>query len=324
MLKKLFGLLTLTLLTTTLIGCCDAEPEKKVEKKGSIQPSAKVETPAEVASNNSSSPYKDQVLRLGRIPYTNSSTMVQQHDAFLKYLTEKLGVKSVRLTTAPKYSSVLNKLVEGDIDIGWLASFNAVEARNNPEVELLCKPVRYGTTTYRGIIIARQDSGIRTLSDLKNKKIAWVEPESASGYVFPKAMMYEANIDPDRDFSETAFLGKHDAVVYSVLLGKYDAGACYDDARNTLRDKSKMDELIRLATTQDLCNEPLVCRKSLPEDLKAKIKSALLELNKKTEEGKMILKDLGDVEGFVAVDGHDYDSVAKLLEVSEKHKQSNE
>ena len=318
MYKKIINILFLTILAFTFIGCCQQEV-KEPEKKGSIQPSAnKSEQSANKSSDNS--PFKDQILRLGRIPYTNSSQMVIQHTAFLKYLAEKIGVKEVRLQTAPDYSSILTKLVDGDIDIAWMASMSAVEARNNPEVELLCKPVRYGTTSYRGIVIARQDSGIRTLRDLKNKKFAWVDKESASAYLFPKAMMLEAKIDPDRDFAEVDTLGKHDAVVYNVLLGKYDAGACYDDARKTLRDKSKIDELIILAKTQDISNEPIVCRKSLPQDLRDRIKTALLELNTKSPEGRETLKDLADVQGFVKVDPRDYDSIEKVLKTIEENK----
>ncbi|EKD83897.1 MAG: hypothetical protein ACD_39C00383G0001, partial [uncultured bacterium] len=162
--------------------------------------------------------------------------MVHKHNKFLEYLTKKLGVKQTRLQTASDYAGIMNLLIKGEIDIAWLATMTSVEARNNPEIQLLVKPIRFGTTSYRGIIIARQDSGIRSLKDLKGKKFAWVEKESASGYTFPKALLLEAGINTEKDFSETAFLNKHDAVVLNVLLGKYDAGACYDDARNTLRD----------------------------------------------------------------------------------------
>ena len=240
--KKHTVFLLLALLAATLLGCCEADVKKEEAtntNKGSIRPSANAQQQPIAATSNS--PYKDQILKLGRIPYTNPSNMVVQHEAFLKYLAEEIGVKGVRLQTASDYSSIMKKLLAGEIDIAWMASLSAVEARNNPEVELLCKPIRYGTTSYRGIVIARQDSGIRTLKDLKDKKFAWVDKESASAYLFPKAMFIEANIDPDRDFSEVEILGKHDAVVYNVLLGKYDAGACYDDARNTLKDKSKKE-----------------------------------------------------------------------------------
>ena len=323
--KKHTFFLLLALLAATLLGCCEADVKKEEAtntNKGSIRPSANAQQQPIAATSNS--PYKDQILKLGRIPYTNPSNMVVQHEAFLKYLAEEIGVKGVRLQTASDYSSIMKKLLAGEIDIAWMASLSAVEARNNPEVELLCKPIRYGTTSYRGIVIARQDSGIRTLKDLKDKKFAWVDKESASAYLFPKAMFIEANIDPDRDFSEVEILGKHDAVVYNVLLGKYDAGACYDDARNTLKDKSKKDELIILARTQDLSNEPLVCRKSLPEDLRARIKQALLKLNNKDAEGREILKNLADVQGFVPVDAKDYDNIEKVQQIIENHQKSKQ
>ena len=310
MVKNIFALAFLTILLVSFTGCCSNE-QNPTGKKGSIQPSA----PASVqnTATNNNSPYKDQILRLGRIPYTNATQMVLQHEAFLKYLAEKIGVKAVRLRTASDYSSILKDLVAGDIDIAWMASLSAVEARNNPEVELLCKPVRYGTTQYRGMIVARQDSGIRKLQDLKGKKFAWVDKESASAYLFPKALMIEAGLDPDKDFASTVTLGKHDAVVYSVFCRAHDAGACYDDARKTLPDQSKADELITLATTQYISNEPLVCRRSLPEDLRARIKKALLELSNKDSEGREILKNLADVQGFVPVVASDYDSCEKVL-----------
>jgi phosphate/phosphite/phosphonate ABC transporter binding protein len=295
-------------------GCGGEETEKKDEKNDS-----KTTQKATKKDSGTQSPYANQVLKLGRIPFTNSSGMVRQHNRLLEYLTEKLGVKQVRLQTASDYNSILNLLIKGNIDIAWMASNTSVEARNNPEIELLVKPIRFNTDSYRGIIIARQDSGINSLDELKGKKFAWVEKESASGYIFPKALLLEAGLDPERDFSEATFLGKHDAVVLNVLLGKFDAGACYDDARTTLRDKSKIDELRILATTQDIANEPIICRKSLPADLIEKIKKAFLDLNKKTPESKYVLENLTDVEGFVPADYNDYDYIEQVQNLLEEY-----
>lgn len=305
--RKSFILLTLTA-TMFALGCGGGTTEKKSDPKASLRPA---ENKTEDAASSVSS-YSGTVLKLGRIPFTNPSEMVRKHEAFLEYLTKKLGVKRVTLQTAPDYSSILNQLVADKIDIAWLATMTSVDARKKPDVELLVKPIRFGSTSYRGIIIARQDSGIRSLKDLKGKKFAWVEKESASAYIFPKAMLLEANIDPDKDFSEVAYLGKHDAAVYSVLLGKYDACACYDDARNTLKDPSKVNELTIIGRTQDICNEPIVVRKTLPADLIEKIKQALLDLNIKTAEGRKVLEHLTDVQGFAPVDPRDYDYVEKV------------
>ncbi len=294
---------------------CGSEPKKPDQQ--AQQPATAEALPNKIAEGVS--PYSNQVLKLGRIPFTNPTAMVQKHNKFLEYLTRKLGVKQVRLQTAPDYNGILNLLVKGEIDIAWLASNISAEARNNPDIQFLVKPIRFGTDSYRGIIIARQDSGIRTLTDLKGKKFAWVEKESASGYTFPKSLLLEAGVDPEKDFAEADFLGKHDVVVLNVLLGKYDAGACYDDARKTLRDKAKADELTILATTQDISNEPIVCRKNLPPDLIEKIKQALLELNNKTPEGREITDDLTDVQGFVPANFKDYDYIEKVQKLLEEY-----
>ncbi|MBF0409843.1 MAG: phosphate/phosphite/phosphonate ABC transporter substrate-binding protein [Candidatus Riflebacteria bacterium] len=280
-------------------------------------PDPKTDKPDQNASTQEKNPaasgkFKDVVLKLGRIPFTNSSEMVRQHEGFMKYLKETLGVKETRLVTASNYDGIVKKLERGEIDIGWLGSLAYVENKEKIKMKPLVKPVRFGSTSYRGIIIVRGDSGIRNLSDLKGKKFAWVEKESASGYTFPKALLIEAGINPDKDFSEAAFLTKHDAVVLNVLLGKFDAGACYDDARKTLKDQEKTRELTILGTTQDISNEPIVCRSDLPEDLVAQIKDAFIKLSLKNPVHKAILQNLTDVQGFLPADDSDYDYVKKM------------
>lgn len=311
-LKQLFVIMAIAM--TAVFAGCGGEPAKPADKPAATPDPARASQPAANAS-----PYANQVLKLGRIPFTNPTAMVQKHNKFLEYLTKKLGVKQVRLQTAPDYNSILNLLVKGEIDIAWLASNISVEARDNPEIQLLVKPIRFGTDSYRGIIIARQDSGLRSLKDIKGRKFAWVEKESASGYTFPKALLLEAGLDPEKDFSEANFLGNHDSVVLNVLLGKYDAGACYDDARNTLRDKAKIDELTILGKTPDISNEPIVCRKSLPADLIEKIKQAFLDLNNKTPDGLEIISDLTDVQGFVPANSKDYDYIEKVQKLLENY-----
>lgn len=301
--------LSLTLIAT---GCCKKTEPTPKKPTTAQEPIKKTEHETSLTG-----PYKEMRLKLGRIPFTNSVEMVKKHTAFLKYLEERLQVKSVTLELASDYASILDKLTEQKIDIAWLAAMTAIEARENPEIELLVKPVRYGLTTYRGIILARQDSGIRSLKDLKGKKFAWVEKDSATGYIFPYALLLESGIDPEKDFADQAFLKKHDNVVLGVLLGNYDAGACYDDARSTLKDKTKVNELTLLASTVDLPNEPLVAGKHLPAELIEQIKQALLSLNMNTPSGQRILKDLTDVEGFAPVNAQDYDYIAKVKSLLE-------
>lgn len=314
--KRVFIIVAAVFAAAVLVwGCCGKNQANQQTADNKIE-----QTIVPKQSSVASSPYANVVLKLGRIPFRNSTTIMQEHEKLIEYLTKKLGVKQVRMQMASSYEGIVRQLINGDLDIAWLATMSSVEARNHPAIELLVKPVRFGITTYRGIIITRQDSGIRTLKDLKNKKFAWVEKDSASGYLFPKAVLLEAGVNPAKDFAESAFLNTHDLVVENVLRRKYDAGACYDDARKTLPDKSKIDDLTILATTQDISNEPIVVKKSLPTELKEKIKQALLDLNMKTPEGREVLKNLSDVQGFLPVKESDYDYVERVQKILEKHK----
>lgn len=306
----------------TCVGCGGGSTTPPAGSKTATGQAAGTATGAGVSPSTpsgTSSAFGDTILRMGRIPFSNSSDLVRQHEELMKYLKDELGVKEARLVTASNYDGILSKLERGEIDIGWLGSLAYIDGKDRYKLKPLVKPVRFKTTSYRGIIITRVDSGIKKLGDLKGKKFAWVEKESASGYTFPKALFYEQQVDPDKDFAEAAFLTKHDAVVYNVLLGKYDAGACYDDARKTLRDPEKINELTILATTQDISNEPIVCREDLPNDLVEKIKAAFLKLNFDNPVHRMILQKCTDVQGFVPAQDSDYDYVRKMNTLLQNH-----
>ncbi|MFT8148805.1 PhnD/SsuA/transferrin family substrate-binding protein, partial [Salmonella enterica] len=51
-------------------------------------------------------------------------------------------------------------------------------------------------TTFKGEVLVRNDSNLKELKDLKNKKIATLNPNSASGYIYPVAELKDLGIDP--------------------------------------------------------------------------------------------------------------------------------
>jgi ABC-type phosphate/phosphonate transport system substrate-binding protein len=79
------------------------------------------------------------------------------------------------------------------------------------------------STTYRGAFIARTDSGIRTLQDLKGRSIGYTDEASTSGFVFPRSLLRRLGIEPSAEY----FLGGHPRVVQDVWAGRVAAGAVY-------------------------------------------------------------------------------------------------
>jgi phosphonate transport system substrate-binding protein len=206
-------------------------------------------------------------------------------------------------SVATSYAAVIEAMGAGKVDIGWLATFSYVLAKDKYDAELLLIVERFGKPFYRGQIMVRTDSGINTLADLKGKTMAYVDPASTSGHLYPKALMMAKGHDPDSFFSKSIFAGSHNAVVLSLLKGEVDAGAAYDGARAAVA-KSYPDVFKKIkviAYTQDIPNDTVTARRGLPSELKARIKEGLKHLSK-TPEGGKVLKRVYGISGLMDLD----------------------
>ena len=112
----------------------------------------------------------------------------------------------------------------GNLDFAFFPPDGYVIAQREADAKVLLKSVRFGNPFYWSAIIVREDSGITDIAGLEGKDIAWVDANSAAGYVFPRAEITLAGIEPDDFFSNQTFAGAHDAAVLSVLNGSVDAG----------------------------------------------------------------------------------------------------
>ena len=204
---------------------------------------------------------------------------------------------------ATSYAAVIEAMGAGKVDIGWLATFSYVLAKQKYDVDLLLIVVRFGSPFYRGQIITHVDSGIKTLADLKGKKFAFVDPASTSGHLYPKTLLLSKGLNPDRLFSQSLFAGSHNAVILSVLKGEVDAGATYDDARAAVAKTfpEVFTKLRVIAYTKDIPNDTVSARKGLNPAIKQKIKTGLMQLSK-TPGGSKVLKRVYGISGLMDFD----------------------
>lgn len=261
-------------------------------------------------------PFASMVLRLGRVPFAGPGEVVRKIGWMQDYLKKAVGVAEVKLVFSRdrNYESLMTKVGAGEVDIAWLSTVAYLRGRDRYRLQPLVRPIRGNATSYRGIIIVRKDSGVKTLADLRGKRIGWVDPESSSGYIFPRALLLQAGLDPARDLREERFLQKHDAVVWNVFLGKVDAGACFDDARKLLGNPLMIERLDVIGRTEPIPNEPIVCRSDLPAPLIARLREAFLALDAANPEHRAYLTiDADDFQGFVAATDEDYESARRLL-----------
>ena len=99
-----------------------------------------------------------------------------------------------------------------------------------------------GPRSYNLIVISRKDNAaIKTLADLKGKKVAHSSPSSNSGHMAPMALLPKQGITPGKDYN-ILFSGKHDQSVMGVNSGDYDAATVASDVFERIARRGTIKE----------------------------------------------------------------------------------
>lgn len=91
--------------------------------------------------------------------------------------------------------------------------------------------VKGDANSYQGYqlhVIVKRDSPIKTLADLKGKRVAHTSPSSNSGNLAPRALFPGLGLTPDQDY-KVLYSGKHDQSILGVGTGDYDAAPIASD-----------------------------------------------------------------------------------------------
>lgn len=259
-----------------------------------------------------------KALRVGLIPSEDSRAMLAQSKDILDALEKNLGSK-VEGFVATDYNGVIEAMRAKHVDVAYLGPFSYVLATTVTPVEafVIAETKKAGRTFYHSQIFTLKTSGIKTLDDLKGKNFAFVDPASTSGYAFPLAGLLKAGIEPKRDFKNVLFTGAHDANAVAVANGKVDAATIADRIFDAAVKKGliKEEDVQVVWRSQPIPESPMVWRKDLPDDLKAKVKAAFLGIK------NMNWSDQGMLNGFKETNDQAYDVIretAKLANIDLK------
>ena len=217
-----------------------------------------------------------KVVLIGRPPFISVKEMLVLVKGLTGFLKKEMGVKDVRVVTAKNYSGVLDALARGTIDFAWLGPTSYVIAAAQTPLIPLAQAKRRTGASYHGVFITRGDSKILGLDDIKGKTIGFVDPESASGYLYPLFFLKRAGINPAKHCRKVEFLWKHDAVLAAVLARRIDVGVCLEDNVANIRDKKILDQLLVLGKTDEVPSDVVGCRADCHPTLREAFQKALL------------------------------------------------
>jgi len=247
-----------------------------------------------------------QTLKVALLPDENASTIIKNNQGLKDYLEAQLG-KKVELVVTTDYSSMIEAMRHGRLDLAYFGPLSYVLARQKSEIEPFAALKVKGSTTYQSVVIANISSGVKAISDIKGKNVAYGDKVSTSSHLIPKSVLAEKGLDVGRDYQEH-FVGSHDAVALAVQNGHAQAGGLSRPIFESLVERKmvSLDKVKVLEYSKPFPQYPWTLRSNLKPGLKDKIRNAFLNLK-----DPAVLKAF-KADGFEAITDRQYDVVRNL------------
>ncbi|MEY8837429.1 phosphate/phosphite/phosphonate ABC transporter substrate-binding protein [Cribrihabitans sp. XS_ASV171] len=204
---------------------------------------------------------KIEEFRIGILGGENAQ---DRNQCLADYASEALGVP-VKLFAPADYNGVIQGLLGGTIDLAWLgASGYAKTWLSDPEA---VEPV-----------------------------FGFGDPNSTSGYLIPSIEIPQATgatMESGDYFGEVKFTGGHEQTIVAVNNGDVDAGVTWADGLGNWEDGYNsgalrkavdaglvdMNDLVEIWKSKPIPEGPIVLRKALPQEVKAKMTELMANLH---------------------------------------------
>jgi ABC-type phosphate/phosphonate transport system substrate-binding protein len=131
---------------------------------------------------------------------------------------------------APHHAASYRELAEGirlgDVGIAWMPPIPAIELEEDGLATPLALPWRHESASYYSALVTREGYA-RGVPELQGMRVAWVDKESAAGYLVPRMHLASLGLDVRSFFAQETFAHSHLGVIDAVVSGAADVGATF-------------------------------------------------------------------------------------------------
>lgn len=137
------------------------------------------------------------VFRVTTIPEEAATEQVRKFTPIATYLEQRLGMK-VEFTPVNDYPAAVEALVNKKVDLVWFGGFTHVQANLRSGGKIVPLAQREEDTRFQSVFIAKTNSGIKALADMKGKQVSFGSQSSTSGHLMPRSFLLQAGLTPKR------------------------------------------------------------------------------------------------------------------------------
>lgn len=244
-----------------------------------------------------------QEINFGIISTDKAAAIKSLWEPFLEDMRKETGLK-VNGFFATDYTGIIEAQRFNKIQVAWYGNKSAIEAVDRANGEVFAQFIDlHGTPGYYSYIITHKDSPINSLDDMfargKDLSFGAGDPQSTSGTLVPGFYVFTQRGKDPKDVFKVVRPASHGINLLAVLNKQVDVATNNSEELDKLKLKDPAKrELVKILWTSPLIpRDPLVWRKDLPADAKAKIKKFVLGYGKDARE-KEILKGMQQIAGF--------------------------
>lgn len=252
-------------------------------------------------------------LTLAFIPQENPEKLLGDIRTVTAWLSKASGLE-VRGFVTGDHAAAIEALRNGDADISFMGALPFVLAEKEIGAVPLLSELYRGAPTYRGRIFVRRDSGIAGLADLKGRTIAFADPISESGYLFPLDIFVKKGLvgsprDASKFFGRVFFAGGYQQAMQAMAEGLVDAAGASQYA-DLLLTPEQQQKVIWLGESDPIPSHLVIARKGLEPEVQAAFVKAMLSLNEPAN--RAMLKYLYGPDGYVPAESARMDGVRAI------------
>ena len=256
---------------------------------------------------------QERALRLAFIPQENPDKLLGDIEGITSWLTKEIGVPVEGFVTFD-HAAAVEALRNGDADISFMGALPFVLAEAEIGAVPLLSEVYRDAPSYTGRIFVRRDSGIETLDALRGRDIAFADPISESGYLYPLAEFVRAGLvegpgAADDFFGRVFFAGGYQQAMQAMAEGLVDAAGASQYA-DLLLTPAQQAEVTWIAESEPIPSHLVIARAGLDVDVRDRFVDAMMRLN--DAGNRDMLRYLYGPDGYVRADPAAYDGVRDM------------
>lgn len=280
------------LLATALLTGCGGQEQAPLQPEFSARPAS-----------------DSRVYVVGIHPLHNPKRLFEVYSPIIKHIEAHIPGSTFRLEASRNYDEFDKKLYSGHFDFAMPNPYQTVRSLKHG-YRVFGK--MGDDDNFRGIILVRKDSGIRKVTDLKGKKVAYPAVTALAATMMPQYYLHTHGLDVNRDI-ENLYVGSQESSIMNVLRGHVAAAATWPVPWKTFsKENPELAQQLEIKwQTGTLPNNGWVARKDIAPELVASFATQLFDLNTHAQ-GREMLARL-QISRFEAASDVTYQPVIEYL-----------